>query len=924
MTSISPEHVEWLTQQLHQRNIPIDRSRLLPIMNDFWSKHTTKLREKGIQTPVINQILNSRLLDMLLSKFQSQNKTESAEGVEVLEQVIQSRRSESTEMRKVPVRNITPAQEWEQNRTNKSNQLQMIGENLAPKTKTLSWAEPIESNNTTPQQMNPSPDMLPSDILIMREKQAQESGMSASFPLISNKNTPAPSTQSQFAYHAGNDVAGIKNARSADVATELRIANTLPKPMGTPIDAYQGSRQQPLPVTIPFASSPQYTPLASDQKIIGNTNNGGQTFVGAIADSGTGERGLLPPELRKQSQGMSREEWNRLAEEQKGLRDGPIYTSTGELSQSSGASARNTQIHEGFVGVERRPVIQAAQETPMGAPVAKNRSTPIHQIPNMGGNGGPQPINADIGMTPITPYAKLDDALPERIRTSAQQTQERESNKTLADPKVDIEKPILPLFKPEYQTHHYYITIDSYFRDLEQFPSPTNFQVYPEEPSDSIELPSRLGPNGVIEYGQPIRYEYTGGFGTKLFRDYKNIVSISCPNAIFPVNTTYVYGRPAYVFNGPVEDQNKVLGANNFSSYQYGPVFQSNQGIIRDILDEPYLVLNVPEIEGLYDGPNESVRNGLAVMVYDTKVPAPRQSPFVHFTTFQGEKKTFAPTSLSTIRTMTLRLLNRTNKLYSVGVDKTYIASITEGDVVATDQCDLPSGTHLTRITIVTSDPEYGPKDLCGADVGPGDLLYFFTKFPCNPESDARTLPSEIQLDLSGYPTAVFSYVSGSVTNVLDASRFLIVGDVIIVNDIYYFSVDAISSNGQQVTVTIRNSGIDPTTITVTKTQILHLRNRGYQSDTCNTFNSLEGVPVVGALTSTSGQNTFQIMYPYEFLPNYLKSPTDGVYQSKDAFFIRQNKQVTYSFEIVTMEPRTDMLTSRLLNDGGMPFPVRS
>ena len=77
-------------------------------------------------------------------------------------------------------------------------------------------------------------------------------------------------------------------------------------------------------------------------------------------------------------------------------------------------------------------------------------------------------------------------------------------------------------------------------------------------------------------------------------------------------------------------------------------------------------------------------------------------------------------------------------------------------------------------------------------------------------------------------------------------------------------------------------------------------------------------------MSDTSGEMTFQVMYAFEDLPPYLKSSPDGIYESKDAFFIRQNKQIVYSFEVVTQEPRTDVLTSRLLADGGMPYPSLS
>jgi hypothetical protein len=70
----------------------------------------------------------------------------------------------------------------------------------------------------------------------------------------------------------------------------------------------------------------------------------------------------------------------------------------------------------------------------------------------------------------------------------------------------------------------------------------------------------------------------------------------------------------------------------------------------------------------------------------------------------------------------------------------------------------------------------------------------------------------------------------------------------------------------------------------------------------------------------TSDPFTFQIKFPYENLPSYLKSGAGGTYKENEIFFIRQNKQIVYSFEVVVLQPRTDQLTSRIFTDGGRPM----
>ena len=472
---------------------------------------------------------------------------------------------------------------------------------------------------------------------------------------------------------------------------------------------------------------------------------------------------------------------------------------------------------------------------------------------------------------------------------------------------------LIPPEKLNYQTRKYYITVDSLQRDLEAYPLPTFFQVRFEQPGDDIQIPSYLNSNGVVMYGPPVLYQNVGGRGAKLENVYENIIELKCIDAQVPLDTLYIGGTAPYSFNGPVIDENKLV-PNAFGSVPYGPIWKENYGIYSDVLDEPYLFLVVDEIDGAYDGTSLTSRRALAKLNYDKLYGVSRR--FVNFKTTVLEGKVFYPSNWAKLSQMTLRLMNRFNLLLNVGIDKIYIKSIEQGELIEPNRyCPLPAGSHLTKITVIPDDTSYGQIPLCSVALTPGDKVLFYSIFTCNPLSLFTKLNDQVYINFSNYPNIYFYMVfdgpDGKVEKKIDVRPFLKIGDLIIINSKYVLEIVNIDNSGQNVKVIARND-FNPN-ITVTSKGFVNIRKQGNNDEDPLCFLSQSGQRVGGELDNPF---TFQVLYPFENIPNYLRSPPYGFYKSREAFYIYAKKQISYTFEVTQVEQNMEKLDSRVIPRG--------
>jgi hypothetical protein len=469
---------------------------------------------------------------------------------------------------------------------------------------------------------------------------------------------------------------------------------------------------------------------------------------------------------------------------------------------------------------------------------------------------------------------------------------------------------LIPPEKLNYQTRKYFISIDSLERDLEAYPLPTNFQVRFEQPATQVEVPSFLNSDGVVVYGPPVIYQNVGGKGAKLENIYENVVELKCIDAQIPLDRGYVGGLAPYDFNGPEIDENKLV-PNAFPSYPYGPIWKENYGISIDVLDEPYFFLIVDEIDGAYDGTTLASRRALAKLNFDKMYGINRK--FVNLKTSTLEGKTFYPSTWAKLSQMTLQLVTRFNELLNVGVDKVYIKSIEQGEEVKPGFfCPLKAGQHLTKITIIDKDPSYG-QEICGVGLSPGDRLIFYSIFNCNPLGSATKLNENVYISFTNYPSIYFYMVydsqNGKKEKKIDVRPFLKVGDMITINNKYILDIESIDNSGINLRVKSRMSDFDPNVMVIAKGFVKVNKRGSNEIDSCS-FLAPSGIRVGGRLDNPL---EFQLLYPFEDIPSYLKSPPWGFYRPYEAFYIHAKKQISYTFEVTQMEQNMEVLNSRII-----------
>ena len=496
----------------------------------------------------------------------------------------------------------------------------------------------------------------------------------------------------------------------------------------------------------------------------------------------------------------------------------------------------------------------------------------------------------------------------EVVKANKQKAEEELTQINNLSNNANINYPLIPPEKLNYITRKYYITVDSLQRDLEAYPNPAYFQVRFEQPDEVVEVPSYLNAQGVVIYEKPIVYQSVGGKGAKLENIYENVVELKCLDAQIPFDRNFIGGKAPYNFNGPEIDENKLV-PNKFTSYPYGPIWEEDYGIELDLFDEPYYFLVVDEIDGAYDGTNLASRRALAKLNYDKVFGFGKK--FVNFRTVLFEGKVFYPTNLSKLSQMTLSLVTRFNRLINLGVDKIYIEKIEQGEENTGKYCNIKLGNHLTKITIIGSDPSYGI-DICSHNNFPGDKLLFYSIFNCNVLKGSIPLSSNLYINFENYPVLNFFMVYEAEgekrEKKIDISSFLNIGDVLVINKNYLLDITEITTDGIYVRVEARQP-FDPK-MKVTSKAYIKKKLRGTNSEDPKEFTSESGQRVVGELKEPL---TFQLYYPYECLPDYLRSDNGGFYKPKEAFYIHAKKQITYTFEVNQVEQNVQQLDSRII-----------
>ena len=285
------------------------------------------------------------------------------------------------------------------------------------------------------------------------------------------------------------------------------------------------------------------------------------------------------------------------------------------------------------------------------------------------------------------------------------------------------ESPVILPKKVNTYLKEYYVTIDSRDRNLETYPDPSNFQVKFSPTSDSIEKQAVVDSNNNIIYETTVRF--LGNLsGASIGRTYKNINEIKLLHCIVPLGVNWVCGRsPSSYYNGNCSGQ-----LNNNLCIPYGPVYTEDTGIAVSVINEPYLLLEIDEIEGPYEGTNDINSKAFAKLVLSSdwrrEYFFSQISSFVYMSTAGNETYQYNPTNLGSLDKMTLCLKKHDNELYTFGNDKLYIKSISKGSI------NKKTCKNNVKIIVQNNHKDYIDCTIDSVDIAPGELLYFYDTRP--------------------------------------------------------------------------------------------------------------------------------------------------------------------------------------------------
>lgn len=455
----------------------------------------------------------------------------------------------------------------------------------------------------------------------------------------------------------------------------------------------------------------------------------------------------------------------------------------------------------------------------------------------------------------------------------------------------------------DYILKDYYILVDSMDRDFGVFEYPNKFQVKFSPTSDIIQDYVFSDNFGTTLYSQRKRIR-GDGHGASISSRLKNIYSIECLETIVPHSSKYICGTCPYEFNGPRIDRNKAV-SNQFTSYPYGPFYNDNIGMSTSVLDEPYLLLTIDELDDndIYYGTNKTLKNSFAKLRYDTQNGGILSS-FIHMRTVGKEKKIFDP-PLASLDKMTLNIRKSTGDHYDFGTDKIYVKRF---DPVSGENC-------RTKITIIEPiiDCECSHKDI-GHCLLPGNVIFFYDKMNCTKEKIkfsnylTATIDEPIDAEVEESETDYFIISSQIEKNGLsyyvNFQAFMELGDYIVINNETLKVIEFLipETNVYKIKVSKPVSTTLNVGDIITDFGFYKQDKKGISVTDINKINTRKGLRVCHD-ESNESLTTFVIDFPYNNIDERLQEKDLTLSDNtSEIFFIKKKLQISYTFKITVKE----------------------
>jgi len=541
--------------------------------------------------------------------------------------------------------------------------------------------------------------------------------------------------------------------------------------------------------------------------------------------------------------------------------------------------------------------------------------------------------------------------------------------------------PVIYPYKPQYVKKVHFFTIDSRDRDLEIYPNPSYFQVKFSPATDDIITKTVNVRTNIQNVLYVIREDVSGERGATIPRDFDNIYYIQNTQTIVPLESTYVCGicPNRYYDNSldsncipPTTEKSKILP---IKKYSYRPIWNNKIGIQSTVLDVPYLLLNIKELESYspYVGTNTPNRNAFAKLVYESNFG--EVSPYIKMLTSEtDEYYLYSPTALGKLDKMTLFLSTPEGNPFFFGRDKlfidrfemspNYMKNCPSGEI---DNMEI--GINATRVYINTDQTFCACTKNCNCNtplkshcLKPGDLIYFYNTKPCKPvyimfhDPDSQIPYNNYQLIINEENDTLINLSINIMIDEMqdeiesiDFSKFLSADNyltLLIDNKNEFYKILEVD----QTNVTLEKNGSLNLSdnIIISKVGYAKKNNKGFQSNdkddltydggvrVCNVGDSISCMQNINQDNCDPNCDDYDKNNPgskAEMLTlETISDPTDELYFDIDipfdnispellednykpgqVFLIKQKLQINYTFKVVTLEKDYNILESHLV-----------
>ena len=474
----------------------------------------------------------------------------------------------------------------------------------------------------------------------------------------------------------------------------------------------------------------------------------------------------------------------------------------------------------------------------------------------------------------------------------------------------------------------YNIVINSKYRDLALYPN-TNFFQFKFSPDSNQ-------------------------FLYKNYFDKNNILIIREKNIVIGDNSSNNIGE---IYDNITSIELKTIIVPTHTYEYFTTNISNNRGL--SIFNDNYLLLEVPEIRGPYQGGGNSViRNSFAklnlqnsaVQAGDLLTAQALLQPFTNLL-IEDQYFKYSPVTHGKVDKMSLKLMNKNGRLYNFGIDKLYINNISKGNEIT----NLCGKYYSTKFELILQNQEYNDYcntyyNICNCDkinnvctcncklsLNPlynSDLLYFYSKIPNNDQF--VFFENYIKIDTLTYDeinrliTLKLYYKTKETKNKKTKINFEELFnnfDIYSSQDRTYYFVFIYNGNTYYVKIkNINKFSIDleyynnfpdlSTNLNDIKIGISKSNPSGLSSDNKESLFSTYGYNMISTETKTIQDIkifTVEINYPYDQLPIYLRN---NYFSDDDLFLIQDKNQISYTFQIKTHVKDYDQLESSLNESG--------